>query len=196
MKFLCNVMHGLKPTFDAVKIHSSFAQFSIMKKNLILLLFFVPFYCISFAQKGFYAGAGADVNLIWITIQNSYGGENYNDALDMGMAEHLDLGYEFPNKMGVQTGVVFTRMGQKYENSHHNGLTKEVTLNYIGIPIQLKYINGGPKMRFFILAGPQFMFLQNAKLAGAYTDVNGKVLAGDIANPEERFEKMDVGLAW
>lgn len=137
-----------------------------------------------------------DFNFIWITVQNSYGGENYNSVLDMGTAQHFDIGYDITSKMGFQTGIVATKMGQKYDNSHHNGLTKEVALNYIGIPVQYKFISGSPTTRFYLLVGPQFMFLQKATLSGSYTDVYGVPLAGDIASPKNRFEQMDIGIAW
>jgi hypothetical protein len=173
-----------------------YKNIKVMKRIVTFLLLSITFLNVSAQRKGLYAGAGLDVNNTWITYQNSYGGENYNYLADIGTAEHLDVGYNFNDKIGFQAGVGYMRMGQKYDNSHHNGLKKEVLLHYVTVPIQLKYVNGNEFLQFYVMGGPQFMFMTDASLMGAYTDVYGVRLPGDLNHPMNRFEHTDIGITW
>lgn len=146
----------------------------------------------SSAQKGFHAGIGGNYNTVWIINQNSYSEPEYDYKLDMGGAFRLDVGYNFSNHIGIQTGFTSFKGGQKYEDSHGTGILREVKMSYSGIPIQFKLIGGESKVKFYFLVGPQISFLSKAELTGAYSVSDPSTLT----NGKVRFEKNNSGLCF
>ncbi len=144
----------------------------------------------SFAQKGFHAGLGGNYNTVWIINQNSYTQAEYDYKLDMGGAFRLDVGYNFSNHIGIQTGFTTFKGGQKYEDSHGTGILREVKMRYSGVPVQVKVIGGESKVNFYFLVGPQFSFLSKAELTGNYNAIDQTTLT----DGKVRFEKSNSGL--
>ncbi len=163
-----------------------------MKKITVTLLILTSFSLVSSAQKGFHAGIGGNYNTVWIINQNSYGQPEYDYKLDIGGAFRLDIGYNFSNHIGIQTGFTSFKEGQKYEDSHGTGILREVKMSYSGIPIQLKLIGGESKVKFYFLVGPQFSFLSKAELTGNYNAVDQTTLTA----AKVRFEKSNTGLSF
>ncbi len=162
-----------------------------MKKLLfILILMIVISTKFSFAQKGFHAGLGMNYNTVWIINQNSYGLDEYDYALDMGSALRFDVGYNFTDHLGLQTGFTSFKSGQKYDESHGADLHREIKMHYTGVPFQFVFVGGKSTVKFYAAAGPQFSFLGSASLNGNYYG------AGNSATIEakERFEKSNTGL--
>ncbi len=161
-----------------------------MKKILLSFSFLTFLTFNSLAQKGFHAGIEGSYNTVWIINQNSYGRPEYDYVLDMGGAFKLDVGYNFTNHIGVQTGFTSFKGGQKYEDSHGTGVLREVKMSYSGVPILFKLIGGESKVKFYFLIGPQLSFLSKAELTGNYIAADPTTLT----NGKVRFEKSNSGL--
>ena len=110
-------------------------------KRIALIVFVLTLNTInSYSQKGFHGGLGGNYNTVWIINQNSYSQPEYDYKLDMGGAFRLDVGYNFSNHLGIQTGFTTFKGGQKYEDSHGTGVLREVKMSYSGVPILFKLI--------------------------------------------------------
>ena len=161
-----------------------------MKKILLSFFILTALTLNSFSQKGFHSGIGGSYNTVWIINQNSYSMAEYDYVLDMGGAFRVDVGYNFTDHIGVQTGFTTFKGGQKYEDSHGTGILREVKMSYSGIPVLFKLIGGESKVKFYFLIGPQFSFLSKAELTGNYPVSDQSTLT----NAKVRFEKNNSGL--
>jgi hypothetical protein len=157
-----------------------------MRTKILTLLF--SFFSIGlFAQEGFNIGASGAGGLVFITYEN---GVQYPFAPKGGYLFGGNLGYNFSDHVGVVGEVDFSRQGQNY-----SGLTADInsmryiTLNYIQIPIMLKYMAGSPMSKFYIMVGPQWSILSTASITqtekGVSTNLGGK----------EFFTPYDLGVA-
>ena len=119
-----------------------------------------------FGQKQIYFGvSGLGLNT-WVTNQNNYGLQFEMDyAITIGGGANANIGFDFSRNFGLKLEVGFERLGQNYKDDIFNGntYTRNVSLNYIEVPLLFKYQTSGRVVRFSVLAGPQFNFLMSAK---------------------------------
>ena len=149
------------------------------------------------------------LNTSFILNQNSYGFEEYDYKSTFGAGGGLVVGYNFTDHIGLQTELNFLKLGQNYQRSRQPVDTRRYELNYIAIPLMLKYTSGEGMVRFYGQIGPQVMFLNNAAIK--YFDPDGTAMtvyptapvyggtidtAFTITGPAAtaRFEKLNVGL--
>jgi hypothetical protein len=138
-----------------------------MKKTILLNIFLLCGLSV-FAQKGFHAGLSGGYNLTFIINQNNYGGPEYEYAPTYGYMYGLSAGYNFDKHFGLQAEGEMSKQGQHYshEDMDHNILTRNVDLTYMHVPLMFKYSGGGNyPTRFYIMAGPQFSYLQSAHIS-------------------------------
>lgn len=115
------------------------------------------------AQKGFNIGVGGNVNAIFILNQNTYGMEELDYKPSIGGSVNLGIGYNFNNWLGLKTEIGYVRLGQKYYDHKDNPqITRDIRLNYIMVPLLIRFSAGGHFLRFYGAFGPQFAFLTSA----------------------------------
>ncbi len=134
-----------------------------MKTNLTILLYiFLPL--ISIAQRGLEAGA-----IIQPQIYSQIYTEEQADRaakIPYSFAIGVDLGYNLTNNLGVRTGLLYTPIGERY-----NDLTPDpeeridLNLNYVQLPFYLKF-NSNPdnRLSLLVIAGANISFLNEALL--------------------------------
>jgi hypothetical protein len=131
-----------------------------MKKNLVFLASFLLIGVLAQAQAGFRLGVKAGANL------NQISGQSFSDSYDLsyhlgGFAE-----IDFTKKWGIQPELLWsqskstrtTGFNSIYQNIITPGADQQIQLDYILIPILLRYSVG--KM-LTLNAGPQFGILMN-----------------------------------
>jgi Outer membrane protein beta-barrel domain len=131
-----------------------------MKKNLVFLASFLLIGVLAQAQAGFRLGVKAGANL------NQISGQSFSDSYDLsyhlgGFAE-----IDFTKKWGIQPELLWsqskstrtTGFNSIYQNIVTPGADQQIQLDYILIPILLRYSVG--KM-LTLNAGPQFGILMN-----------------------------------
>lgn len=148
-----------------------------MKKSIIgcLVLVGVFFADTSFGQAQFAIGIKAGPNFANINTDASLG-ENYKNRTGFhgGAFALIKL-----TKIGIQPEIIFSQQGTNLEIS---GSSFEQNVNYINIPVMLKfYLIGGLNLQ----AGPQFGFVTKAEgtdpLTGQVTDIKDLLKGSDIS---------------
>ncbi len=125
----------------------------------LLLLASIP----ALAQKGLYFGIAGTVQSTWITNQENYGLHPLDYVSTMGGSGNINIGYDFTNHIGIKIELGYGTLGQKYSKTRTDSVfSRQVKLNYLMIPILLKYRIGGPVVKFYIAVGPQFNMLLSA----------------------------------
>jgi hypothetical protein len=115
-------------------------------------------------------GGAAFTGLSLIAEQNNYGASELTYLPTLSYSGGVLVNVNWYENFGIQLEGSYAFQGQKYYDIQDNKETnKNVTLNYIQIPVLFKYTftdysisNVAPDL--FFLIGPQFSFLQNAKL--------------------------------
>ena len=136
----------------------------ILKYTLLVL--FISIVTNSHAQTGLHIGVDGAFNGTFIINQNIYdlptGELDY--APTFGYTVGGAAGYNFNNHFGVQAEVKHSLQGQKYADIRDGkDVNRSVRLTYTHIPIMFKYSGGGNyATRFYVMAGPQFSFLNKA----------------------------------
>jgi hypothetical protein len=132
-----------------------------MKKILLASLAIIAMTVIVNAQGGFRMGIKGGLNLNQIEGVSFNNGFNYGYHLG-GFAE-----IDFSKKFGIQPELLWnqsnTQVSAEFATlyptlTNPNTLNQEVVLNYLSIPLLLRYNLGG---MFSIVAGPQFGLLMN-----------------------------------
>ncbi|MDQ3141535.1 MAG: PorT family protein [Bacteroidota bacterium] len=134
-------------------------------KNLIntfILMFFVS---TIFAQKGkFYIGINACMQNTWIMNSEDYdrGGE-LDFTTTFYPAFGLNLGYNLSDKMGLQSGVIYSFQGQNYITAGNTHADYSTDLTYIKIPLVVTYLGNVQKnVSFLGQVGVQLSLNQKA----------------------------------
>ncbi len=153
-----------------------------MKKNLVFLVTFLLIGVFAQAQAGFRLGVKAGANLNKIT------GQSFNSGYDLsyhlgGFAE-----IDFTKKWGIQPELLWSQskttrtsgVNPIYQNVLTPGADQQIQLDYILIPILLRYNVG--KM-ITLNAGPQFGILINQ---------NNNLLV----NGQDAFKKGDFSMVF
>lgn len=128
-----------------------------MYKKMLTSLFLLSA-CLHSHGQTFHFGAKADLNLYKIT------GEGIKPGYTPGVQLGLFGSWDFTSKLGLQPELLYTQaystrdddFSAKYVNDYNPDGSRHIKLNYISVPLLLKYnIN----RRFTINAGPEYSFL-------------------------------------
>jgi hypothetical protein len=171
---------------------------------LVVLLFTASFgFTNAYAQEGFHAGVSGSFNTVWIVNQNAYGGTEYKYKLKLGGGGGVDVGYNFTDHLGFQSGVMYSTQGQNYADSKNTGFIRDYSLDYVCVPLLFKYTGGNSNVKFYAQAGPRFSFLNSASLQGAYQaayspgNINENAyLNNSTINGKDRYTPDDVGITF
>ena len=192
-----------------------------MKKTILLTCWMIYVGNYLAAQTGFDLGASGTFSSTWILRQNNYGtlasfsnpivrASEMNYKSTWGGNGGICLGYKITKHWGVQAEIQYNLTGQKYEDNFTGPATipegtfgginervnvqRVVKLDYIQIPLMVKFMAGKEKIKFFACLGPQI---------GIRTSVYEQVkVAGYVYLPDslkftsdQKFQKVDVGIA-
>jgi opacity protein-like surface antigen len=132
-----------------------------MKKLLLTSFAIIALSVAVNAQGGFRLGIKGGLNL------NQIEGVSFNNGFNFGYHLGGFAEIDFTKKFGIQPEVLWNQSNTKVSAefatlyptlTNPNTLNQEVVLNYLSIPLLLRYNLGG---MFSILAGPQFGILMN-----------------------------------
>jgi len=118
----------------------------------------------SYDQTGFYFGANGALNVSFIMHQFSYGGKELDYAQTIRGAGGLIMGYNIIHNFGIAVEGYYSGQGQNYEDNSGVPMRKEIKLDYLQVPVMLKLMSGLCRSQFYIMAGPQFGFLQSESI--------------------------------
>jgi opacity protein-like surface antigen len=170
----------------------------MMKKNILLILMSLTLCTVSFAQDGFHAGIQYGYYLVGMK-----NGPNTNLSTDVGKGNPLTgfspkysssfgiaLGYGFIPMLGVQLELNWMTEGQKAKGTWDGGaaVNRDIDMNYTQIPILLKFRTPGAVAHYYLMAGPQFNFLNSASIS----DSRGS--AYSVSDAKSRFNSSETGL--
>ena len=129
-----------------------------MKKNLVKLSAIIALMLLTtatYAQE-FHIGAKAGANL------GKIAGVAYKDNFKLGYQLGGFVEFDFNDSWGLQGEVLFsqtnTELRDSYQSVWNDKFEKKKTLNYVSVPVLLKY---NPSGLISLHAGPQFSFLAN-----------------------------------
>jgi len=182
-----------------------------MKKTLSFILFALLFAAGPLmSQKQLYFGVGGTILSPYTIHQNNYGLPFLFDEKMTSMkgSGNINIGFDFSNHFGLKVEIGVASLGQDYKDKSHgvNGVNdlyaRSIKMNYMQIPLLLKYRTGGETTKFYLAVGPQFNFLTSAtqtytKNGAAYTNdtvktvslVNFNAGADDV---KSRYNSMDI----
>jgi hypothetical protein len=150
----CNTQGDDQQTTSFKKQTGSVSAKTKIVPLLVLLMAISSF---GFAQ-GFHVGIKGGVNMFKID------GQSFNDEFRYGYNAGLFSEINFGKKWGIQPEVLWnqsqTRTTTHFQNMYNQGFSgfKDVTLNYLSIPLLLSY---RPAKLISFQAGPQFGVLIN-----------------------------------
>jgi hypothetical protein len=156
------------------------------------------------SQKHFYFGVGGGGLNTWITNQNNYGLPfDMDTKITFGGAFNANIGFDFNDNIGLKLEIGYAMLGQKYSDTHKDTVyTRDINLNYLTIPLMFKYRSGGKVAKFYVMAGPEFLFLLSATQTYTKHDdpYNESFQPSDWPKPilvgqstiTERYNSMDI----
>ena len=114
-------------------------------------------------QLGFELGVKSGVNTVWIISNNDLPNNDHHDPkFNLRWAPiGISAGFKFNDQTSLMTEAFWSKQGSDYEIHDDNGTTigdKEIKLDYIVVPIMLKYTGVG-ETRFALQFGAQAAFL-------------------------------------
>jgi hypothetical protein len=136
-----------------------------MKKISALLLLVLCLSGLSVMSQNFYVGLGGTIMNTWVTNESNYGYPDMDYSTTFGGAGNVNAGFDFNKNIGLKLEVGFSKLGQNTKDKINEDTLYErkLKLNYLQIPLMFKYRTNGEVARFYVMAGPQFGFLLNAK---------------------------------
>lgn len=136
-------------------------------KILIGLCFVLCLTHVAQAQKGLHIGFNLNPGMSFIGSQHTYGNAEFDTEVAFAWAAGGQIGYKFSHHVGLFTEVNVARLGGKWSGKDSGTFyEREVNMNYLQIPIMLKYTAKG-KSRFFAMGGIEFNILQ--KVSQSYS---------------------------
>ena len=95
------------------------------------------------ARSRFYVGGGGAAQLALILNQNNYGFAELAYDAKIGFQAGPKIGFEWNNYNQVESGIIWTTLGQRYEDNIRNILNEKVVeLQYVYFPVLYKRILG------------------------------------------------------
>ncbi len=161
--------------------------------------FVVAIYCMIlsnhlFAQKNFHknerfatVGLGVSGHSCWIVNQNTYGEPELDYSPKYGLGIYASIGMNFNFNWGLKMEFTFNTMGQNYDGYKSQNtiyIDRKIDLNYIHIPLMLKYSFGKESLRFYFMAGPALGILHSASQSYKQKTGNSWVDSWTYYNPE------------
>lgn len=169
-----------------------------MRPLLPILLFLLSFTGL-LAQEGFYIGGSLTPSSSLILNQNAWNQTNdpqpeLEYRFTVSFKPALQIGYHIKPKLSLQTEVGYIRLGQRYEGQQFDlPTTRSVRMDYIQVPLFIKYTSVAPVVRFHFMAGPQVGFLLHAR-EDLHRD-NSPAYIYEDKEVTSRFKKVDFGVA-
>lgn len=138
-----------------------------LKKDILLTLVCLLSNILTYAQKGLNLEVIAQPGIAMggdFKVQTDYNHTAYvsmGKALTFGINSGVAVGYSFTEKFGISFGALYSLQGQHYKDykwpsSTYYGidaLKKNITLNYINIPLQFNLVLSPEKKVSFICSG-------------------------------------------
>ncbi|MEN3040515.1 MAG: porin family protein [Bacteroidia bacterium] len=163
----------------------------------------------TYAQQGtIKVGAVVLPQNTWLlNKQDSDAGPELDYVVTWGFAGGLTVGYNFMDNLGVGLDVLYSRQGQKYKGEFPNApeikLTAQTTLNYLKLPIFLRF-NSDPNstVQFSFLLGPQANLLLSYKDKATIkgegnsfdSEASGTTFTVNFTSPSEPPSRFDAKL--
>jgi hypothetical protein len=156
-------------------------------------------------------GVKAGYNTSWIINQHNYGLSELDYELNLAPMFGITAGADYGRHLGFQIELNYAYMGQNYENeiglplffgdTEQRKVRREVDLQYVQVPIMLRYFTGGERSRFVLLVGPQLgirgFVEQNyfgEDSAVAFGVVPAELFEG-LQDQKDYFNAIDLGIA-
>lgn len=167
-----------------------------MKKIFLTLIGLFIILSSIFSQKGLNISIEGSMLNTGITNQNTWSQHEFFEKPTLGNKFVLELGYNITNEWGVYTGFGIMTLGQNYKRdpetidgsailiTSNSSWEREISLNYLMVPIMFKIIKPGNKVDFIGGGGVQFAFLYQADqllmLNGSEYNTTVGVLTGGV----------------
>ncbi|HEX5624503.1 MAG TPA: porin family protein [Saprospiraceae bacterium] len=134
-----------------------------MKNTIIFLLGLLPVTA-AHAQKTYFAAHGALQNT-WIFCSDDSDAGGLLDYLPTYKpAFGLDFGYQFQPQLALQTGILYSLQGQRYETAGNVNARYRTNLEYLKFPLLLHFTASPErKLSFQAQAGFQLSWLTKAE---------------------------------
>lgn len=117
----------------------------------------------SIQKNTWYIGAGGNFNSSWIVDQNTYGEPKLNAIFTPGYEGNLNVGVDFSDYLGLKMELGYAFMGQKYNGTQYDStVSRTIKLNYLLLPVMMKFRTGGKVTKFYLMAGPELEILLSA----------------------------------
>lgn len=154
----------------------------------------------SFAQKGIELGARAIYQSVWMFNQDdSDRGPSLDYDPTTAMAYGLNVGINFTDNIGIQSGFLISNQGQNYISfdGEPNETTSATRLRYTKIPVMFKF-NSDPEstLSFIATAGIQFGFLNNVQYELNGEEVDYIIPIVTEFDSKDAFNNMDLSGAF
>lgn len=163
---------------------------------LLILVAGTMFHSSLQAQEGLKLGFVAIPQSTWMLNQQDMEAaiDQFDYQLTWGMAAGPMVGYNFSDKFGVRTNILYSAQGQRYqaENSEGTVINHVRRLNYLKTPLLVGFNTGTEfnKLVFSFHAGYQANFLINANYRNddeSYTP--DEALADDITDYPTNYQR-------
>lgn len=154
---------------------------------IILSIFTSPFLQ---AQEGVHLGAHFTPKSPLIFNQNNYGDRELEYKFTFGYAAGLEAGLYFTDQLGMFTGIQYTTQGQEYQDENQQtDINRHVMLDYLRIPLYLRFSTDAESVGFYANAGGYVGFLNSA-------EIDYQVGVFDLSLPDaaDRFKDVDAGI--
>jgi hypothetical protein len=114
-----------------------------MKKILTLICFAIFGMTFMDAQTSIYIGPQSMIHHRSILNQNNYGQRELEYVFDTRISYGAAVGIDFNNRHLIQLEANIMQLGQSYEGNFNSlNLEKEVTLNYLQLPLTYRFVTG------------------------------------------------------
>lgn len=168
-------------------------------KRLFLLLVFVYTSQLSIAQDKteIEIGIVALPQAAWIFNKSDKDEiPTLNRPITYGYGGGIDIGINFKQMFGMQTGVFYSSQGQEYTRNSTTGWnSRRVELNYVKVPLLFR-VNTGPysTTNFFLSVGPQVSLLVKAKEFQDGEEHDYTDFSMDPMTTEDLYKPFDIGM--
>lgn len=139
-------------------------------KKLFLLIAALGLMTPAFAQKGLHVGVQGGYNASFVLGDKDYLVEEYEYDEKFGRAYGVALGYNLLDWLGVQVEVNSSHKGFNYERMVNDQLIeRQLNMEYLDIPVMLKYTSPGPGLQTFVMGGVQYSLLEKIEMKGNFS---------------------------